>query len=179
MTTTKLRLTTVPDRSQSYVHAPQRALVLIHIRCVAQATALVAGKDPGHETRLRTSSMLDRDAPPMPWIRLCVRARPSANDALDTETCELCRELPPLLEPEPELVFRDLERERKALQIRASEVALPLREPIEVRMPWDSAGRKVEKGDQQSVRAFAPRVDHQARAVLSKMGGRPRGQTLV
>jgi hypothetical protein len=35
---------------------------------------------------------------------------PSASDALDTETCELCRELLP--DPEPELVFH--ERERKA-----------------------------------------------------------------
>ncbi len=73
--------------------------------------------------------MLDRDAPSMPWIRLCVRARPSARGALDTETWELCRELPPLPEPEHELSFRDRERERKALPIRVREVALPLREP--------------------------------------------------
>ncbi len=88
--------------------------------------------------------MLDRDAPPMPWIRLCARARPSASDALDTETCELCRELPPLPEPEPELVFRDLERERKAPLIRASEVALPLREPNTdaLGLGWEEGGER-------------------------------------
>ena len=73
--------------------------------------------------------MLDRDALPMPWIRLCARARPSASDALDTETCELWRELAPLPEPEPELLFRERERERKTPLIRVREVALPLREP--------------------------------------------------
>ena len=92
-------------------------------------TAPVAGGEPGRDIRPRTSSMLDRDAPPMPWIRLCARARPSASGALDTETWELCRELPPLPEPEPELSFRDRERERKAPPIRVREVALPLREP--------------------------------------------------
>ena len=91
-------------------------------------TAPAARGDPGCVTRPKTSSMLDRDALPMPWIKLCVRARPSASDALDTETCELCRELA-LPEPEPELVFRDRERGRKAPLIRAREVALPLREP--------------------------------------------------
>jgi hypothetical protein len=55
--------------------------------------------------------MVDRNAPPMP--RPCARARPSASDALDTETWELCRELPPLPEPEPELVFRKRDREWK------------------------------------------------------------------
>jgi hypothetical protein len=54
--------------------------------------------------------MLERDAQPMLWKRLCARARPSASDALDTETCKLCRELLP--DPELELVFR--EREWKA-----------------------------------------------------------------
>ena len=49
--------------------------------------------------------------------------------ALDTETCELCRELPPLPEAEPELSFRERERAQKAPLIRAREVALPLREP--------------------------------------------------
>jgi hypothetical protein len=73
--------------------------------------------------------MLDRDAPPMPRIRLCARARPSASDALETETWELCRELPPLPEAEAELVFREQDRERKAPQIRARKVALPLRKP--------------------------------------------------
>ena len=73
--------------------------------------------------------MLDHEAPPMPWIRLCAWARPSANDALDTETWELCRELPLLPEPESVLVFRERERERKAPLIRAREVELPLREP--------------------------------------------------
>jgi len=58
-------------------------------------------------TRLRTSSMLERDVPPM---RLCAWARPSTSDSLDTEPCELCRELLP--DPELELEFR--ERERKA-----------------------------------------------------------------
>jgi hypothetical protein len=72
--------------------------------------------------------MLDLDALPMPWIRLCARARPSASDALDTDTWELCRELA-LPEPEPELVFRERERGRKAPLIRARDVALPLREP--------------------------------------------------
>jgi len=107
----------------------QRTLTPIHIRCVAQAHAPVAEGEPGCDIRPRTSSMLDRDAPSMPWIRLCVRARPSARGALDTETWELCRELPPLPEPEHELSFRDRERERKALPIRVREVALPLREP--------------------------------------------------
>lgn len=94
-------------------------------------TAPAARGEPGccaAFTRPRTSSMLDRDALPMPWIKLCVRARPSASDALDTETCELCRELA-LPEPEPELVFRERERGRKAPLSRAREVALPLREP--------------------------------------------------
>jgi hypothetical protein len=50
-------------------------------------------------------------------------------DALDTETCELCRELPPLPEAEPELVFRERERERKAPLIRVREVELQFREP--------------------------------------------------
>jgi len=63
-------------------------------------------------------------------MRLCARARPSASDALDTETWKLCRELPPLPpEAEPELVFRERERERRAPLIRAREVGLPLREP--------------------------------------------------
>ena len=107
-------------------------------------TAPVAGGDPGRETRPSTSSMLDRDAPPMPWIRLCARARPSASDALDTETCELCRELPPLPEPEPQLVFRDLEHEQKAPLIRASEVALPLREPNTdaLGLGWEEGGER-------------------------------------
>ena len=91
-------------------------------------TAPAARGDPGCVTRPRTSSMLDLDALPMPWIRLCARARPSASDALDADTCELCRELA-LPEPEPELVFRERERGRKAPLIRARDVALPLREP--------------------------------------------------
>ena len=41
----------------------------------------------------------------------------------------MCRELPPLPEAEPELVFRERERERKAPLICAREVELPLREP--------------------------------------------------
>jgi hypothetical protein len=49
-------------------------------------------------------------------------------DALDTETCELCRELPLLPEPEPEPVFR--EREREAPLIHARDVALPLCERL-------------------------------------------------
>ena len=52
----------------------------------------------------------------------------SASGALDTETCELCRELPPLPKPEPELVFREREQGWKAPLIRAGEVALLLRE---------------------------------------------------
>jgi hypothetical protein len=58
-----------------------------------------------------------------------VRAHPSASDALDTETWELCRELPPLPEHERELAFHERERVRKVLPIHAREVALPLREP--------------------------------------------------
>jgi hypothetical protein len=75
--------------------------------------------------------MLDRNAPPMPRIRLCARPHPSARDVLDTGTWELCRELPPLPEAEAELVFRERERERKAPLIRAREVELlvPFREP--------------------------------------------------
>jgi len=51
---------------------------------------------------------------------------------LDSEMCELCRELGglPKLDPvpEPELVYREREREHRpnALLMRASEVALPL-----------------------------------------------------
>ena len=89
-------------------------------------TAPVAGGEPDCGIHPGTSSMLERDAPPMPWIRLCTRARPSARGALDTETWELCRELPPLPEPEPVLVFRGREREQKAPLIHAREVALPL-----------------------------------------------------
>lgn len=54
---------------------------------------------------------------------------PEANDALDTETWELCHELPPLPEPEPVLVFCERERERKVQLIHAREVVLLLREP--------------------------------------------------
>ena len=59
----------------------------------------------------------------------CALAHPSASDALDAETCELCRELPPLPEAESELIFRERERERKAPLICAREVELPSREP--------------------------------------------------
>ena len=52
--------------------------------------------------------MLERDAPLVLWMRLCARAHPSASDALDAETCRLCRELLP--DPQPELVFREGER---------------------------------------------------------------------
>ncbi|KAF8500345.1 hypothetical protein F5888DRAFT_1378570 [Russula emetica] len=89
-------------------------------------TMLVAGGEIGCDICPRTSSMLDRNAPPMP--RLCAWARPSASDALDTEICELCHELP-LPVPEPKLVFCERERERKAPLIRARKVALPLCEP--------------------------------------------------
>jgi hypothetical protein len=90
-------------------------------------TASEAG--PGCPTRPRTSSMLERGAPPMLWMRLWARARPSVRDALDTKTRESWRELAPLPVPEPELVFRERERGRKAPLLRASDVALPLREP--------------------------------------------------
>ena len=52
--------------------------------------------------------MLECDAPPVLWMRLCAWAHPSASDALDTETCNLCRELLP--DPQPELVFHECER---------------------------------------------------------------------
>ena len=61
--------------------------------------------DPGCATWSRTSSMLECDTSPMLWKRLCARALPSANDALDTDTCE---EQAPL--PEPKLVFCERER---------------------------------------------------------------------
>jgi hypothetical protein len=69
-------------------------------------TAPVAGL--GCPTRPSTSSMLERDVPPMLWMRLCARARPSASDMLDTKTCKLCRELLP--DPELELEFRQREQ---------------------------------------------------------------------
>jgi len=78
--------------------------------------------------RPRTSSMLERDAPPMLCMRLCARAR----DTFDSETCELCRELAPLPVPpdvDPELVCRERERDLNAPPILASEAVLPLREP--------------------------------------------------
>ena len=60
----------------------------------------------------------------------CVREHvQAASDALDTEKWNLCCELPPRGEPEPELVFREREQERKAPLIHAREVELPLREP--------------------------------------------------
>jgi hypothetical protein len=58
-----------------------------------------------------------------------VRAHPSTSDALDTETWELCRELPPLPEHERELAFHKCKRVQKVLPIHARKVALPLREP--------------------------------------------------
>jgi len=150
-TTATLKSTTVPDRSQAYVHAPQHgaAASCRHRQrrasrtygfsrllsapslpstpdvtvSLLRRTAPVAGGELGCGTCPSTSSILNRDV----RIRLCVRACPSASDALDTETCELCREFPPL--PEPELVFRKRERERKALLIHMREVELPLREP--------------------------------------------------
>jgi hypothetical protein len=57
-------------------------------------------------------------------LNQAVRARPSASDALETETWELCRELsplPPEAEPEPPVVFCERERERNALVIRVKE----------------------------------------------------------
>jgi hypothetical protein len=83
----------------------------------------------------------------------------------------LCRKLP-LPEPEPELVFFERGRDRKAPLIRARVAALPLREPSN-----DSPGSaemKVQKEGQQNLRVRAPGVIHQAKAVLSEMPGRPR-----
>ena len=81
----------------------------------------------------------------------CVQACLGVSDALETEPWELCRELAPLPEAEPELIFREREREQKALLIRAKEAEL----------------------------LFC--VSHQAKAILSGMGVRhgPRGQTPV
>ena len=61
--------------------------------------------------------------------RRCLNLAVFASDALETETWELCGKLPPLPEAEPELAFRERERERKAPLFRAREVALPFREP--------------------------------------------------
>ena len=90
-------------------------------------TASEAG--PGCPTRPRTSSMLERGAPPMLWMRLWARACLSVRDVLDTKTRESWRELAPLPVPEPELVFHERERGWKVLLLRASDVALPLCEP--------------------------------------------------
>jgi hypothetical protein len=51
-------------------------------------------------------------------------------ETLNSKTCESCRELapPPVSVREPELVCREWERGQKALPMRASEAALPLRE---------------------------------------------------
>jgi hypothetical protein len=79
-------------------------------------------------TRSRTNSILERDGLPMLWMRLWARTRPKCKDALEIETCELCRE-PALPVLETELVFRDHKCGRKAPLICARNVALPLREP--------------------------------------------------
>jgi hypothetical protein len=103
-------------------------------------------------------------------------ARPSASDALDGETWELCRGLPLLPEPEPELVCRERDRERKAPLIRAREVVLPLREPRRDAQRDDSAKKTVEKVGRLSLRARTPQASHQTMVFPSGMRGRPRGQ---
>lgn len=86
----------------------------------AASSTLTAGV-----VRPSTSSMLDLDAPPIPCMRLWARAR----DTFDSETWELCRELAPLPDADPELVCRERERDLNAPLILASEAVLPLREP--------------------------------------------------
>jgi len=146
---TTLKLTTVPDRPQAYVHAPAhrgsklpapptmgnpnaRLSGLLSAPSFPFAsdvsprhTASVGGKEPGCGIRPGTSSLLERNAPPVPWMTLCACARPRASDALDTVTCKFCRDLSPLPEPEPEQGFHERDSERKAPLIRASEFALP------------------------------------------------------
>ncbi len=52
-------------------------------------TVLVARGDPGYEIHPRTSSMLDHNALPMPWIKLCTQVQPNTSNMLDSEMCEL------------------------------------------------------------------------------------------
>jgi hypothetical protein len=77
----------------------------------------------------------------------------------------------------PELVFRERERERKAPLIRVEEVELPLREPSN-----DALGLGRDEGAESKptdLRARAPRVSHQVKAVPSGVGVRPCGQSHV
>ena len=68
-----------------------------------------------------------------------MQAHPSISDALETETRK-CRELLPLPQAEPELVFREREREQNVPLIHARDVALPLRKPsndaLELELRW-------------------------------------------
>ena len=81
-------------------------------------TGHVSGE--GRRARLDNSPKKRPQGPEPGYVRGHVQA-------LDTETCELCQELASPPEPEPELVFCERERERKAPLIRARIVELPTR----------------------------------------------------
>ena len=81
--------------------------------------------------------MLDRDdAPPILCMRrLCASVSPSPSDTLAAETSELCREPAPVplsVPSDPELVYRERDRDLNAPLILASKAALPFREPRRV-----------------------------------------------
>src|SRR6266404_7838607 len=94
--------------------------------------------------------------------------------------CELCRELGglPRLDPvpEPELVCRERERERRpnALLMRASKAALPLWEQglAETREGW--SGMRTGRAGRRSPHAHRPPWNRRGKAGLNRTRGRPR-----